>query len=97
MTTEPFKILLADDDATVRLLMQAALEKAGFSVTLACNGEEAIRLFEASPTDMVMLDVEMPGMNGHEVCSYLRARIGNELPIIMVTGMDDVQSISPNR
>ncbi len=43
MTIEPFKILLADDDATVRLLMQAALEKAGFSVTLACNGEEANR------------------------------------------------------
>ena len=94
MTTESFKILLADDDATVRLLMQAALEKAGFRVTLACNGEEAIRLFEASPTDMVMLDVEMPSMNGHEVCSYLRAKIGNELPIIMVTGMDDVQSIN---
>lgn len=94
MTTEPFKILLADDDATVRLLMQAALEKAGFRVTLACNGKEAIRLFEASPTDMVMLDVEMPGMNGYEVCSYLRAKIGNELPIIMVTGMDDVQSIN---
>lgn len=94
MTIEPFKILLADDDATVRLLMQAALEKAGFSVTLACNGEEAIRQFEASPTDMVMLDVEMPGMNGHEVCLHLRAKIGNELPIIMVTGMDDVQSIN---
>lgn len=94
MTAEPFKILLADDDATVRLLMQAALEKAGSSVTLACNGEEAIRLFEAAPTDMVMLDVEMPCMNGHDVCSYLRAKIGNELPIIMVTGMDDVQSIN---
>jgi len=94
VTIEPFKILLADDDATVRLLMQAALEKAGFSVTLACNGEEAIRQFEASPTDMVMLDVEMPGMNGHEVCLHLRAKIGNELPIIMVTGMDDVQSIN---
>jgi len=92
--TEPFRILLADDDVTVRLLMQAALEKAGFKVTLACNGEEAIRLFEASPTDMVMLDVEMPCMNGHEVCSHLRAKIGNELPIIMVTGMDDVQSIN---
>ena len=67
MTAEPFKILLADDDAASRLLMQAALEKAGFHVTLACDGEEAIRLFEASPTDMVMLDVEMPYMDGHEM------------------------------
>lgn len=93
MTAESFRILLADDDITVRYLMEAALVRAGFSVTLACDGAEAIRLFEASPTDMVMLDVEMPQMGGYQVCAYLRAKIGNELPIIMVTGMDDVESI----
>lgn len=88
-----FKILLADDDVTIRFLMQAALEQAGFEVVLASNGEEAIQLFNTSTPDMVMLDVEMPQMNGYQVCTYLRKRIGNELPIIMVTGMDDVQSI----
>lgn len=94
MTIESFRILLADDDATVRLLMQAALEKAGFDVTVACDGAEAVRLFEKAPADMVMLDVEMPGMNGYQVCSYLREKIGDELPIMMVTGMDDMQSIN---
>ncbi|QOJ24514.1 MAG: EAL domain-containing protein [Gammaproteobacteria bacterium] len=94
MTTESFRILLADDDATVRLLMQAALEKAGFEVIVACDGTEAIRLFETAPADMVMLDVEMPGMDGYQVCSYLREKIGDELPIMMVTGMDDMQSIN---
>lgn len=94
MTTESFRILLADDDATVRLLMQAALEKAGFDVTVACDGVEAVRLFDARPADMVMLDVEMPGMDGYAVCSYLRERVGDELPIMMVTGMDDMQSIN---
>ena len=94
MTTELFKILLADDDLTVRLLMQAALERAGFEVVLASDGAEAIRLFEKAPADMVMLDVEMPGLDGHQVCSYLREKAGRELPIIMVTGMDDVQSIN---
>lgn len=93
-TKESFRILLADDDATVRLLMQAALEKAGFDVTVACDGTEAIRLFEKIPVDMVMLDVEMPGMDGYQVCSYLREKIGDELPIMMVTGMDDMQSIN---
>ncbi len=88
-----FKILLADDDVTIRFLMQAALEQAGFEVILASNGEEAIQLFNTSSPDMVMLDVEMPQMNGYQVCTYLRKQIGNELPIIMVTGMDDVQSI----
>lgn len=94
MTTESFRILLADDDATVRLLMQAALEKAGFDVMVACDGNEAVRLFEKAPADMVMLDVEMPGMDGYQVCSYLRKKIGDELPIMMVTGMDDMQSIN---
>ena len=93
MSADAFKVLLADDDVTVRYLMQAALQQAGLSVTLACDGEEAIRMFDASPHDMVMLDVEMPRKNGYEVCSYLRKKIGNELPIIMVTGMDDVQSV----
>ena len=90
---DKFKVLLADDDATARYLMQAALEKAGFGVILACDGEEAIRLFEENPADMVMLDVEMPFKNGYEVCSYLREKVGNELPIVMVTGMDDTESI----
>ncbi len=94
MTTESFKVLLADDDVTARFLMQAALEKVGFSVMLACDGEEAIRLFEKNPIDMVMLDVDMPLMDGYEACSHLRKKIGNELPIIMVTGMDDAQSIN---
>ena len=88
-----FKILLADDDVTIRFLMQSALEQAGFEVVLASDGEEAIQLFNTSTPDMVMLDVEMPKMNGYQVCTYLRKQIGNELPIIMVTGMDDVQSI----
>ena len=93
MKTESFKVLLADDDVTARFLMQAALEKVGFNVFLACDGEEAIRLFDENPTDMVMLDVEMPFKDGYEVCSYLRKKVGNELPIVMVTGMDDTQSI----
>lgn len=94
MITNSFNILVADDDVTVRYLMQAALEQAGFIVTLSCDGEEAIRKFDASSPDMVMLDVEMPRKNGYEVCSYLRKKTGNKLPIIMVTGMDDEQSIN---
>lgn len=93
MTMDKYKVLLADDDVTARYLMQAALDKAGFSVILACDGKEAISLFEESLPDMVMLDVEMPFKDGYEVCAYLRNKVGNELPIVMVTGMDDTQSI----
>ncbi len=96
MIEKKSKFLLVDDDMTARLLMQAALEKANFDVITAENGEEAIQKFEAnsSEIDMVMLDVEMPIMNGYEVCDYLRKKVGQKLPIIMVTGMDDVQSIN---
>ena len=89
-----FKVLVADDDATIRLLMQTALENAGFSVSLAENGEEAIRVFDEFSHDLVMLDVDMPIMDGYKVCSHLRKLKGNELPIIMVTGNDDVESIN---
>ncbi len=94
MISEVCNVLLADDDVTARYLMQAALEQAGFKVTLACNGEEAVRQFTASHIDIVMLDVEMPVMDGYQACQQLRELAGNELPIIMVTGMDDVQSIN---
>lgn len=94
MTSENFTILLADDDETTRLLMRAAIEKEGYRVLSAADGEEAIRLFMQDSPDMVMLDVAMPGMDGYEVCTFLRAKMGQELPIIMVTGMDDVESIT---
>jgi diguanylate cyclase (GGDEF)-like protein/PAS domain S-box-containing protein len=93
MTDTHARILVADDDATVRLLMQAALVKTGFQVCLASDGEEALRVFGELSPDMLLLDVEMPGRDGFDVCAALRRHVGNELPIVMVTGMDDVASI----
>ncbi len=93
MTPQAIRILVVDDELTARLLMRAALEKAGFEVFLAENGADALRQFRAQPCDLVMLDVEMPGMNGYQVCAALRTDVGDELPIVMVTGMDDLQSV----
>ncbi|MDO9225904.1 MAG: EAL domain-containing protein [Pseudomonadota bacterium] len=87
------RVLIADDELTARLLMRAALEKSGFEVCLAEDGEEALRAFQAQPCALVMLDVEMPGMDGFQVCAQLRRYAGEELPIVMVTGMDDLASI----
>jgi diguanylate cyclase (GGDEF)-like protein/PAS domain S-box-containing protein len=89
----PTRILVVDDDPTAVVLMRAALQKAGFEVSTATDGEDGLRQFRACHFDMVMLDVEMPGLTGHEICSALRAQAGALLPIVMVTGMDDVQSI----
>ncbi len=93
MTQRRFTILVVDDDGDARLIMRAALRKAGFEVRLAAGGEDALRQFRAAPCDLVMLDVDLPGMDGHAVCATLRAEAGPLLPIVMVTGMDDVQSV----
>ena len=93
MTQRPPTILVVDDDEQARLVMRAALRKAGYGVRLAESGADALRQFAAEPCDMVMLDVEMPGMGGHEVCAALRAQAGPLLPIVMVTGMDDFKSV----
>ncbi len=93
MTSAPLRILVTDDNATDRLLMRAALTKAGFAVSLAVDGEDALRQFHANRCDMVMLDAEMPGLSGYQVCAALRHEVGGDLPIVMVTGMDDTHSI----
>jgi diguanylate cyclase (GGDEF)-like protein/PAS domain S-box-containing protein len=87
------KVLVVDDDATISMLMEAALRKSGFDVVLADGGLEGLRLFRLERPDVVMLDVDMPDMNGNEVCTVLRAEAGELLPIVMVTGKDDLLSV----
>jgi len=93
MTDRRHTILVVDDDADARLIMRAALRKAGYDVRLAEGGHDALRQFRSEACDLVMLDVDMPDLNGHEVCAILRAEAGPLLPIVMVTGMDDVSSV----
>jgi PAS domain S-box-containing protein len=93
MTDPRFTILIVDDDADARLLMGAAMRKAGFEVRLVESGAAGLTQFRAEPCDLVMLDVDMPDLNGHDVCATLRAEAGPLLPIVMVTGMDDVASV----
>jgi PAS domain S-box-containing protein len=93
MTERRHTILVVDDDADARLVMRAALRKAGFDVRMAEGGQDALRQFRSDPCDLVMLDVDMPDLGGHEVCAILRAEAGPLLPIVMVTGMDDVDSV----
>jgi PAS domain S-box-containing protein len=86
-------ILVVDDDFDARVMMRAALRKAGFEVRMADGGREALRQFREAPADMVMLDVDMPDVDGYQVCATLRAEAGALLPIVMVTGSDDVRSV----
>jgi two-component system alkaline phosphatase synthesis response regulator PhoP len=66
-------VLVVDDDATIRRLLQITLETEGFSVTTAGDGVEGLRMAQESPRpDLVLLDIMMPGMDGLQVCHTLK-------------------------
>ena len=91
----PAIVLVVDDDAGARLLVGTALEMAGFRVVAAADGVTALSQFREHPADCVVLDVVMPGMNGFDVCSALRALPGSRhVPILMQTSLDDMESVN---
>lgn len=88
-------ILIVDDSRTTRLMLQQALEEFNFIVHQAENGEAAIKLFEQINVDLVLLDVEMPGMDGFTTCKQLVSMSTNtHTPIVIITGSDDLNSIN---
>jgi diguanylate cyclase (GGDEF)-like protein len=89
------RVLVADDDSMLRLLMREALEQAGFVVVEAADGVRALEQFETSRPDLVLLDVEMPNLDGFAVCAALRAKpAAVHTPVVMVTGLDDLASLN---
>ena len=88
------RILVVDDDPTTRMLARATLEKSGLTVVEGVNGHEAIELATESTPDLILLDVEMPELDGFEACARIRSRPEiAEIPIIMLTGREDDESI----
>ena len=88
------RILIVDDDVTMRLLMYEALSEDGYKIDEVDNGPAAIEAIKVSQPDMVLLDVKMPGMSGFEVCSEIRRLTGDtNISVVMVTGLDDSASI----
>ncbi|MBL9186135.1 MAG: response regulator transcription factor [Opitutaceae bacterium] len=78
------KILLAEDDANIRLGLVATLESDGYAVTAAGDGAQALKLFPQEKFDLVLLDVMMPKASGYDVCRELRAR-GVRTPVLFLT------------
>ncbi|MCP5059844.1 MAG: EAL domain-containing protein [bacterium] len=88
------RVLVVDDDSSVRRTLERALDRDGLEALITSDGEAALRTFEESSPQLVLLDVQMPGMSGFEVCEALRTRPnGSEIPIVMMTGMEDAQAI----
>ncbi len=80
------RVLIAEDDPSLQEVLAEIFRCAGFRVTTASDGDEALERFIADPPDAVILDIGMPGRNGFEVCRDIRARPeGRNLPIVFLT------------
>ena len=81
------KILVADDSRTSRALVRRALAAAGYDVTLAADGQEAVQFARRDRPDLVILDIQMPEMDGYTACDEILALAdrATKLPIIFLT------------
>lgn len=85
MTQEPTQILVVDDEDMVRLLIRRTLEEKGYRVVTAADGNEGLAKLDQGGIDLVLLDINMPGLDGFQVLELIRRR--SNLPVIMLTGM----------
>jgi CheY-like chemotaxis protein len=84
------KILVVDDSKLVTDIVRMRLQMFGYDVRLAHSGEEALELISQEVPDLMVLDVQMPGIDGYEVCRRLRDDPAlDDLRIIMLTSSDD--------
>ena len=80
------KILIADDEPNIVAAVEFLLQRNGYEVYVARNGEEALKLVEATHPDLVLLDVMMPQKSGYEVCMRIRERADwRDIKIIMLS------------
>ena len=84
MNSEQNTVLIVDDERSIRLSLRTILSGLGFMIVEAARGEEALALTRTAQFDAVLLDINMPGMGGVEVCRMMRKNSAR-LPIIMLT------------
>jgi DNA-binding response OmpR family regulator len=85
------KILVADDDLDLLGLVTYSLTNAGYLVIKASDGPGALAMFDAESPDLVILDINMPGASGFEVCTGIRAR--GDVPVMMLTARGEEQDL----
>ncbi len=85
------RLLLVEDDERIRVSMRLALEDEGYEVDEAGSGEIALERFAEQPSDVVLIDLMLPGMDGFECCRQLRRT--SAVPVIMVTARTDTHDV----
>jgi DNA-binding response OmpR family regulator len=88
--SEHGRVLVVDDDETVRDVVRRYLELAGHEVTVAGDGEQALSLVAASEPDLIVLDLMLPGIDGLEVCRRIRQR--SAVPVVMLTALGEEEN-----
>jgi len=79
-----FRVLAVDDEPDVLGLVETKLQKAGFEVTTATNGQEAVERAVADRPDVIIMDVMMPKLDGLSACTQIKAQMGESAPIIIL-------------
>jgi len=87
LTKEKRRILVVDDEQTVRDILQRTLEKEGYDVITAANGQEALDKISQFDVSLVLLDIMMPGLDGFEVLDRIPPYLN--IPVIMLSGIRD--------
>ncbi|MGK7872695.1 MAG: adenylate/guanylate cyclase domain-containing protein [Xenococcaceae cyanobacterium] len=91
MTKNKGNILVVDDTPDNLRLLSVMLTEQGYKVRKALNGQTALKTVRIVPPDLILLDINMPGMNGYEVCQALKAdEQTKEIPVIFISALDDV-------
>lgn len=91
----PIKVLIADDSPVDRFILQTMLERLGYRVVLAEDGQQAIERFLAEKPDLVFLDVLMPNVDGVEAASSIKEAAGEDfIPVIFLTSLVDAPSLA---
>ncbi|MDL2327380.1 response regulator transcription factor [Ruminococcaceae bacterium OttesenSCG-928-A11] len=80
------KILIVEDDVSIQALLHDFLQEAGYKITLASDGVEAVSLFSENTFDLVLLDIMLPKIDGYGVCEIIRKQ--SNIPIVMLTALD---------
>jgi DNA-binding response OmpR family regulator len=85
------RILAVEDDERIRAAVKLALEDEGWTVSEAATGEDALTQFQQEPSDVVLIDIMLPGIDGFEVCRSIRRT--SDVPIVMVTARADTHDV----
>lgn len=88
----PKKVLVVDDQFGIRVLLQEVLERDGYQMFLAANGEEALWLIDREHPDLVLLDMKIPGMDGIEILSNIR-KFDASLKVAMMTAYGELDLV----